>query len=70
MLPNLTWLQAIVAVWEHRSTISRSSEFPGELDSSVKSPDFQMLGTNSIFYTVQEKKKTYKHTTNHMYTSD
>lgn len=35
--------------------------FQERLDASMKSPDFQMLETNSIFYAVQEKKKTHKH---------
>lgn len=36
--------------------------FPEKLDSSVESPDFQMLGTNSIFFMVYRKRKNHTNT--------
>ena len=51
-------LQAIVPVGERSPGLSRSSDFPEKLDSSMKSPDFKCGEIFQFFYAIQEKEKS------------
>ena len=63
-------LQAIVAVGERSPGLSRSSDFPEKLDSSMKSPDFKCGEIFQFFMLYKKRKKAYKHSTSHTHRAD